>query len=138
LSKAENFEIRDMAVIIKESDDKVRIKETEDVDARQGALFGAITGGLIGLLGGPIGVVVGAAAGAATGGVAADRIDRGFSDTYLDKLQSMLQPGSSALVTMVEASLVEKVAAALAEFDGKVIEQKVTDEIISQFTNNDT
>jgi uncharacterized membrane protein/sporulation protein YlmC with PRC-barrel domain len=132
LSKAEDIEIRDMAVIIKESDDKVKVKEAEDVDARQGALFGAITGGLIGLLGGPIGVVVGAAAGAATGGVAADKIDRGFSDRYLDKLQSMMQPGNSALITMVEASLVEKVTTALAELNGEVIEQKLTDDVISQ------
>jgi uncharacterized membrane protein/sporulation protein YlmC with PRC-barrel domain len=137
LSRAEDIEIRDMAVIVKETDDKVKIKEAEDVDAKQGALFGAITGGLIGLLGGPIGAVVGAAAGAATGGVAADRIDRGFSDTYLDKLQSSLQPGSSALVTMVEQNLVEKVTAALADLDGEVVEQKLTDDVISQFTNSD-
>jgi len=137
LSKAEDIEIRDMATIIKESDDKMKIKEAEDIDSKQGALFGAITGGLIGLLGGPIGAVVGAAAGAATGGVAAGKIDRGFSDRYLDKLQSMLQPGNSALVTMVEASLVEKVTTALAELNGEIVEQKLTDDVISQFTNSD-
>lgn len=136
LSKAEDIEIRDMAVIVKEADDKVKITEAEDVGPKQGALFGAITGGLIGLLGGPIGAVVGAAAGAATGGVVADKIDRGFSDTYLDRLQSTLQPGSSALVTMVEASLVEKVTTTLAKFDGEVVEQKLTDDVISQFANS--
>jgi len=136
LSKTENIEIREMAAIIKEADDKVKIKETEDVDTKRGALFGAITGGLIGLLGGPIGAVVGAAAGAAAGGVAADKIDRGFSDVYLDKLQSTLQPGCSALVTMVEQSLVEKVKTALADLDGEIVEQKLTDEVIAQFTNS--
>ncbi len=136
LSKTEAMDLRGVATIVKEADNKVKIKDTEDVDAKHGALFGAITGGLIGLLGGPIGAVVGAAAGAATGGVAADRIDRGFSDTYLDKLQSTLQPGSSALVTMVERSLVEKVKAALADLGGEVVEQNLTDEVISQFTNS--
>jgi uncharacterized membrane protein len=136
LSKAEKIEIRDMAAIVKETDEKVKIRETEDVDAKHGALFGAITGGLIGLLGGPIGAVVGAAAGAATGSVAADKIDRGFSDVYLDKLQSTLQPGSSALVTMVEQSWVEKVKTALADLGGEVVEQKLTDEVVSQFTNS--
>jgi len=138
LSKAENIEIRDMATIVKEADDKVKIKEADDVDAQHGALFGAITGGLIGLLGGPIGAVVGAAAGAAAGGVAADRIDRGFSDMYLDKLQSTLQSGSSALVTMVEQSLIEKVTTALADLGGEVVEQKLTDDVVSQFTDSNT
>jgi uncharacterized membrane protein/sporulation protein YlmC with PRC-barrel domain len=128
------IEIRNMAVLVKEQDGKVSFKETEDVDARHGALFGAITGGLIGLLGGPAGVVLGAAAGAATGRVAADKIDRGFSDEYLETLQNGLQPGSSALVTLVEAASVDKVIGTLADLKGQPVRQKLTDETLSQLT----
>jgi uncharacterized membrane protein len=131
-------EIRNTAVIIKTLDGKTILKEAEDVDARQGALFGAITGGLIGLLGGPVGAVIGAAAGAATGGVAAGKIDRGFSDGYLHTLRDKLQPDTSALVTMVEQSAVEKVVAALANLNGQLVQQKLTEGIVAQLTNNDS
>jgi len=132
LSKKDIAEIRNMAVLVKEQDGKVNFREAADVDARQGALFGAIAGGLIGLLGGPAGVVIGAAAGAATGRVAAGKIDRGFSDEYLKHLQEQLKPGSSALVTLVEAASVEKVAEALAGLNGQLARQPLTDEVVEQ------
>jgi uncharacterized membrane protein/sporulation protein YlmC with PRC-barrel domain len=136
LAQQTGTEIRNTAIVIKEADSKIKSKETGDVDAKRGALFGAVTGGLIGLLGGPVGAVIGAAAGAATGSVAADRIDRGFSNTYLEQIEDHLKPGRSALVTLVEQTSVEKVIAALANLNGKVIQQKLTDDVVSQFTNN--
>jgi uncharacterized membrane protein/sporulation protein YlmC with PRC-barrel domain len=125
-------EIRNMAVLVKEQDGKTTVRETADVDAGQGALFGAIVGGLVGVLGGPAGVVLGAAAGAATGHVAAGKIDRGFSDEYLKQIQDGLQPGSSALVTLVEKKSVEKVVEALADLDGQLVRQQLTDNIVQQ------
>lgn len=136
LDKKDVVEIRNIAVIVKAQDGKTMLRESEDVDAKRGALFGAITGGLIGLLGGPVGAVVGAAAGAATGSMAADKIDRGFSDKYLQELQAGLQPGSSALVTMVEEQLVAKVVEALADLNGQLVQQRLTDDIVSQLTTN--
>jgi uncharacterized membrane protein len=126
------IELRNMAVLVKEQDGKTTLKETADVDAKQGALFGAVVGGVIGLLGGPAGVVLGAAAGAATGRVTADKIDRGFSDEYLEQIQGALQPGSSALVTLVEGALIDKVAEALADLNGQLVRQQLTDEIVEQ------
>ncbi len=127
-----DIELRNMAVLVKEQDGKPTLKETADADAKQGALFGAVVGGLIGLLGGPAGVVLGAAAGAATGRVTADRIDRGFSDEYLKKVQGALQPGSSALVTLLESKSVDKVTETLADLNGQVVRQQLTDEIVEQ------
>ena len=70
------IEVPNEAMLVKDQHGKTFLKETEDVDARHGALFGAITGGLIGLVSGPAGAIVGAADGAVTGGVAARGIDR--------------------------------------------------------------
>ena len=126
------IELRNMAVLVKEQDGETTLKETADVDAKQGALFGAVVGGVIGLLGGPAGVVLGAEAGAATGRVTADKIDRGFSDEYLEQIQGALQPGSSALVTLVEGALIDKVAEALADLNGQLVRQQLTDEIVEQ------
>jgi len=135
LNKKGIAEIRNMAVLVKEQDGKVKFTEAADVDARQGTLFGAVAGGLIGLLGGPAGVVIGAAAGAATGRVAAGKIDRGFSDEYLEHLQEQLKPGSSALVTLVEEASVEKLAEALASLNGQLARQPLTDEVVEQLLN---
>lgn len=118
------------AVLVKDVGGETSLVEMEDLDPRHGALFGAITGGLVGLLGGPIGVVVGAAAGAATGHVAAGRIDMGFPDEYLARLQEGLQPGSSALVTLVEQAWVDEVAETLSRFGGQVLHQAITDDIV--------
>ena len=108
------------AVLVKDKKGKVSVKETEDVDAKHGALFGAITGGLIGLFGGAPGVVVGAVAGAGTGGVAAKLIDLGFPREFLRDLQGRLQPGSSALVALVEPTWIDRVVKELADLGGQL------------------
>ena len=126
--------IRNSAVLVKDEDGQVSIKEAQDVDARHGRLFGAITGGLVGLAAGPVGVVVGAAAGAAVGGLAADRIDTGFSNKYLKDLEKHLQPSSSALIALVENEWVGEVTDAVAHFGGQLFRQALTDEIIAAGT----
>ena len=127
--------IRNSAVLVKDEDGQVSITEAQDVDARHGRLFGAITGGLVGLAAGPVGVVVGAAAGAAVGGLAADRIDMGFSNRYLKDLEKHLQPGSSALIALVENEWVGEVTDAVAHFGGQLFRQALTDEIVAAGTD---
>ena len=124
--------IRNAAILVKDASGKISIKEAEDVDKRHGAIFGAITGGLVGLVGGPVGAIVGAAAGAATGRIAADKIDMGFSDDYLESLQASLQPNSSAIIALVEHEWAGTVTEALAKQGGQVFRQALPDEIIHQ------
>jgi len=122
------------AMLVKDADGKTSLKELEDVGAGHGALFGAVTGGIIGLVGGPIGVVVGAAAGAATGGIAARKIDMGFPDEYLQKLQDRLRPDSSAIVALVKKEGTDKVTAVLSTFKGQLLQQEVTEELAGKLT----
>lgn len=122
------------AVLVKDADGRAGISESEDVDPRHGAVFGAITGGLVGLLAGPAGAIVGAAAGAATARAAARRIDMGFPDEYLKKLGEALQPGTSALVTLVEQSSVPGVTDALAAFEGQLVQHALTDDLLERLS----
>lgn len=92
--------LRNAAVLVRAEQGQTSLSELQDVDPKHGAIFGAIAGGLVGLVGGPIGAIVGAAAGAATGRATAKRVDRGFSNKYLQDIQDKLQPGSSALVAL--------------------------------------
>lgn len=138
LDKTGIIAVLNAAVLAMDKDGKVRLRETEDVDAKRGALFGAIAGGLVGLLGGPVGVIVGAAAGAATGGVAAHRIDMGFSDEYLREIQESLKPGSSAIIALVEHEWVEKVIQELEEFEGQLFRQALKADIAAQLAASDS
>jgi len=131
------LQVLNAAVLVKKGNGKVSVRETQDVGAGRGAIFGAIAGGLVGLLGGPAGVIVGAAAGAATGGVAASQIDMGFSDEMLQDLQKGLQPGSSAIVALVQHEWVDRVVAALEELDAKLFRQALADELAAQLEEAD-
>jgi uncharacterized membrane protein len=132
LQKDAAIQFSNAAVLVKDNDGKTSIRETQDVDKRHGTVFGAITGGLVGLLGGPAGVIVGAAAGAATGRAAAKRIDLGFPDEYLQKLQEGLQPGSSALVVLLEREQASRMAEAVASYGGQFMQQELTQDILAK------
>ena len=79
------FAYDDAAVIRRDADGKVHIKETGDMSAGKGAGIGALIGGVFGLLGGPAGVALAAGAGAAIGGIAAHS-DAGFNNETLERI----------------------------------------------------
>jgi len=118
------------AVLVKDKQGKVSIKETEDVDAKRGGLFGAIVGGLIGLVGGAPGAIVGAVAGADMGGVAAQLINFGFPNEYLRDLQDSLQPGSSALVFVIEPIRIYGAVEDLAHWGGRLFRYMLKTELV--------
>src|SRR5258707_4381608 len=93
------IEIEDAAVLTKDADGKVRIKETADMRAGKGATIGAIAGGVVGLLAGPVGWA--ALGGGVIGGLAAQLHDSGLPDDPLRQLGQRLTPDSSALVGLI-------------------------------------
>ncbi len=132
LQKKGTLKLRNAAVLVKGRDGKTSLKETADLDVKGGRLFGAVTGALIGLLGGPVGAVVGAAAGAGVGGLAAKKIDMGFSGEFLETFQERLQPGNSALIVLVEHESAEVLSEAWAEEEGVILQQALTDEMVER------
>jgi uncharacterized membrane protein len=132
LHRERSINILNSAVLVRDEEGKTSMKEAGDLDARQGRLFGAITGGLLGLAGGPVGAVLGALAGAGTGGLAAHWLDMGFSNEFLTGLQERLQPGTSALILLVEHGSAVKLSEALAADEGVMFQQTLTDEMVEQ------
>ncbi len=132
LEKEQIIMLVNAAVMVKDEKGKVKLKETQDVDSKRGAVFGAIAGGLIGLLGGPAGVIVGAAAGAATGGVAASKIDMGFPDDTLKELQQALTPGSSAILALIQHEWVDRVIEEMEKLGASLFREALKDEIAAQ------
>src|SRR5262245_42951382 len=119
LEQSGDIAILDAATLVKHIDGTSEIKDTQDVDTRHGAYFGVISGALIGLVGGPAGALIGSVAGAATGAASASLIDFGFPKEDLQALDDQLDPGTSALVVLIEATWLDRLDAALASFAGQ-------------------
>ena len=88
----------DAAVIRRNEDGKLHIKETGEMSTGRAAAIGGAIGAAIGVLAGPAGVVVGGATGAWIGGVSAAATDTGFPDADLRQIGELVGPGCSALV----------------------------------------
>ena len=121
--------IVDAAVIRKDAEGKIHIKETADLSPKKGAARGALIGGALSLLAGPLGLV--AATGAAIGGLAA-RHDAGFKDERLERLGQALQPGTSAIVAVVEHTWVAELEAELQEAHADVTTEALAADIAAQ------
>jgi uncharacterized membrane protein len=136
LESERRIKIFNAAVLVKDESGKAHLRETSDLDARQGAVLGAATGGLVGLLAGPLGVLVGAAVGAATGSVAAGQIDQGFSNDFLKEVQESIKPGNSALLLLVEEPWNERIASELGQRSGRMFRHAVKSEIASRISGS--
>ena len=120
LTRKETIAVVDAAVLFKDHEGKVVVSETQDADAKQGALFGAVAGGLIGIAGGLASALLGSLAGAGIGGLVAHGLDMGFPDEELRDVQETLQPGGSALVVVIERRWADRLIEGLARFKGRV------------------
>jgi uncharacterized membrane protein len=111
---------QNVAVVRKNAEGKVKIKETGDMGGGVGAAIGAVAGGALGLLAGPGGLVAGAAAGAAIGGAGAALHDAGIPDERLEEIGDVLGPGNSAFVGIFDQVKVDKET--MEEIDQSVVE----------------
>ena len=100
--------IQNAAVLRKDKKGKLHIKETADMGGGKGAALGGVAGAAIGLIAGPA-LLVPAAVGALVGGLAAKLRDSGFSDARLKQIGESLEPGSSAIIAVVEHKWVAEV-----------------------------
>jgi uncharacterized membrane protein len=98
----------DAAVIRRDAEGKLHIRETGDMSTGKGAGIGALIGGVIGILAGPAGLAVAVGAGAALGAIGAHH-DAGFSNESLKEIGSALVPGSSAIAVTTSKMFVEEV-----------------------------
>ncbi|HSR32146.1 MAG TPA: DUF1269 domain-containing protein [Anaerolineae bacterium] len=127
-------DLKSAAVVKRDAEGKVRIKETKDFDAKQGAIGGAVAGGLLGLLTGKL--LVGALVGAAGGAAAGHGIDLGIDDEYLKAVGESLGNKSSALVALVAFERVDRAMAELEKFEGgSVLRHTLSDDVYQQLSD---
>jgi uncharacterized membrane protein len=110
----------DMAIVERDQNNHLNVREEQDVDAGPGALLGAGIGAILGMIAGPLGLVVAAAGGALAGGVAAEAIDAGVEDDWLRALGEALTPGGALVAVAIARYWVPLAAGYLQQAGGEV------------------
>ena len=82
-----------------EGKDEIKIMGEHKKKARR---IGAVTGAMLGVIGGPAAMVVMGAAGAAVGNLITNLTHAGFSKKMIETVENGLEPGSSAVLVIVE------------------------------------
>jgi uncharacterized membrane protein len=124
-SQSANINLDDSAVVVKDAEGEVHVKNEVD----RGVAVGAVGGGALGLLIGgllfPIGgLVLGVLAGALVGKM----LDMGVDKKFVEDVSEHLQPGTSALFVIVREANPNVALAALRPYKGKVIQTSLPPE----------
>lgn len=118
LQKEHLIDLEDAAIVIKDTEGKVKIKQAMDL---VGA--GAIGGGFWGLLFGTLlfSPILGAAVGAAAGALSGKFTDIGIDDNFIKELGETIKPGTSALFVLVKKATPDKVIAEIKPYNPKIL-----------------
>lgn len=123
--------IQNAAVLRRDQKSKLHVKELKDWGGGRGAAFGGALGAVVGVLAGPGALAVGAA-GALIGGLAAKLRDSGFSNRRLEAIGDALQPGTSAIVAVVEHTWVAELEREMEEANAEVMTAAIAADVAQQ------
>jgi uncharacterized membrane protein len=123
--------IQNAAVLRRDEKNKLHVKELKDWGGGKGAAFGGAVGAVLGVLTGP-GILVAGAAGALIGGLAAKLRDSGFSNERLNTIGESLQPGTSAIVAVIEHKWVAEMEKEMAEAGADVLTESIAADVAAQ------
>jgi uncharacterized membrane protein len=120
-----HLSLNDSAVVVKDEDGKVHLKDEVDRGVKVGAIGGSALGLLIGSVFFPIGgLIIGAVGGALVGKL----MDTGVSKSFIKEVTDELEPGSSAIFFIVRGDDPSHTVAALREYEGKILQTTLPDE----------
>ena len=123
--KKEKVKRGDFAILSKNEDGKLKIKETDSWDwgIAAGAFAGALVGGFIGVGGAMILGTI--------GGITVKLIDRGFPNDKLKEMAESLAPHHSMFVMLTDSEAAPKVERILAESGGQLISHSVGADLVA-------
>jgi uncharacterized membrane protein len=118
LAREGKVQMHDAVIVAKDEEGRTKVVETVDVTPARGALSGSWWGMLAGLLvGGP--VFLGAAiGGAAAGALYGKLVDKGLEDAWVKDMASWIDPGTSALLLLVDTGFDRAVIDEIGRFEG--------------------
>jgi uncharacterized membrane protein len=122
---SDQISLDDSAVVVRDEEGKIHVKNEVDRGVAVGALGGGALGLLIGGLLFPVGgLVLGALGGALVGKMA----DKGVDQKFVDEVGEHLQPGNSALFVIVREANPAVARAVLKPYKGTVIQTSLPSE----------
>ena len=120
MHKASNITIEDSAVVTKDAEGKLQIKETREVTTREGVTRGALVAGALAIIY-PPSLLGSLLAGGAVGGAIGKLRDTGIKTDYLKEVGDALQPGNAAVVVLTETGYVPKIVETMEAYDVEFI-----------------
>ena len=127
LSEKYAIELLNTTVLEKDEKGDTHSQEHKQVPTKRRVAIGIALGGLAGLVIGPVALVAGAIAGAVAGKKSEKKVEVGFSEAKLRKLNESLAPGGSALVLLIEHRWFHTLQVEMADFGGKLIHERLSD-----------
>lgn len=117
IERAGRLTLDDAAVVVKDAEGNVTVRNELDAPIAQGALVGSVLGLMVGFVFFPIG---GLALGAVGGALVGKSLDRGIDKQFVEQLKEKLHPDSSALFLYIRHADPTAALAALKPYKGTV------------------
>jgi uncharacterized membrane protein len=124
--------LEDAAVLTADASGKVRVDNEVSRDVKIGAGAGALLGVLLMFFFPFAGLAIGAAGGAAVGAL----IDRHVDKKFVNEVKASLTPNSSALFLVIEQADLNALRAALAPFNGEILQTSLDPEAADQLRSH--
>jgi uncharacterized membrane protein len=115
--------IEDTAVVNKDADGKVHVKNEASSGTETGAVVGAVLGSLLFVVF-PIGIIGGAIVGGLIGRAAAPGVDGSF----VKEVEDGLAPGGSALFLLIKSGDPGLLIAAMRQYQGTLVQTSLDEE----------
>jgi uncharacterized membrane protein len=123
------LKLDDAAVIVKDAQGEVHVKNKTE----SGVKVGAVAGGFFGLLvAGILFPIAGLALGAAGGALIGKSLHTGVDKDFITEVRNSLQPGNSAILFIVHHENVGLLIAALEPYKGKIYQSSFDSEAEEQ------
>ncbi len=127
LSEKYTIELLNTTVLEKDEKGDTHVQEHKKAPTRRRVAIGIALGGLAGLVIGPVALVAGAIAGAVAGRKSEKKVEVGFSEEKLRRLNECLAPGGSALVLLIEHRWFHTLQVGMGDFGGQLIHERLSD-----------
>ena len=124
LEKEGQIGLEDTAVVSKDADGKVHVKNEASSGTETGAVVGAILGSLLWVVF-PVGAIVG---GAIAGGLIGRAIKPGIDGGFVKEIEDKLPAGGSAIFLLTKGHAPGLLNAAMRPYEGTVVQTTLDDD----------